>query len=101
MSTPIQLPNFSEIFENVAHQCVIARRSWPAGTMVFAQVPATIPLEVIPKMQSLPEHVRLELISRGKPISYSKQLAILHPDNSIHGWNPTPEDLWADDWITL
>lgn len=34
-------------------------------------------------------------------ISFDAQYAILRPDNSIHSWTPTNEDILAEDWKVL
>lgn len=80
----------------------IAREGWTGqGLFVFRQVPATIPLETIPKMQSLPDAVKEEFIRRGLPISYSNQFALVKPDNSINSWAPSSGDTLAEDWVIL
>ena len=80
----------------------IARDGWNGkGMFVFHQVPSVIPLDVIPKMQSLPQAVKDEFIRRGEPISYSNQLAIVKPDNNINGWAPSVSDTIAADWCIL
>lgn len=81
---------------------MIARQGWNGkGLFVFMQVPSKIPVEVIPRMQSLPEAVKVELTDRGQPISYMNQFALVKPDNTIHGWAPSAEDTLATDWVTL
>lgn len=80
----------------------VTREGWNGkGLFVFMQVPSTIGIDIIPKMQSLPQSVKDEFILRGQPISYSNQLALVKPDNSINGWGPSVSDALADDWIIL
>lgn len=80
----------------------VCRAGWNGkGLFVFMQVPATIPPEVIPKMQSLPESVKEEFAARGGSISYSNQLALVKPDGQISGWAPSASDALAEDWIIL
>lgn len=77
----------------------VCRAGWEGkGLFVFMQVPATIPPEVIPKMQSLPESVKEEFCRRGGSISYSNQLALVKPDGQINGWAPSTSDALAEDW---
>lgn len=85
---------------------MVAREGWNGkGLKVFRQVPATIDGEIIPKMQSLPDSVKEELVKRTnedgsiKPINYSNQLALLNPDNSVNGWAPSVSDTLANDWV--
>lgn len=80
----------------------VARSGWNGkGLFVFRQVPSEIPAEVIPKMQSLPDSVKAEFGRRGGGITYQNQLAIVYPDNSIHGWAPSVSDSLAEDWEIL
>ena len=94
-----------------------SRKGWNGKNLfVFMQVPSEIPLEVVPKMQSLPQSVKDVLIRRHEgaakaeialsidpiyynSIRYSNQFAIVHPDNSIHGWAPSASDSIAEDWV--
>lgn len=51
--------NFGEAIEHVKTRSYIARRAnWDNDVFIFAQVPANINEEIIPKMQSLPEVVK-------------------------------------------
>lgn len=80
----------------------IQREGWNGkGLFVFMQVPATIEADIIPKMQSLPQSVKDEFTKRGGSITYQNQMAIVYPDNSIHGWIPSASDTLAEDWSIL
>lgn len=80
----------------------VARKGWAApGLFVFMQVPATIQLEIIPKMTSLPQSVKDAFDLREAPINYCNQLALVKPDNEINGWAPSVSDALAEDWIIL
>lgn len=80
----------------------VARAGWNGkGMFVFRQVPAEIPSDVIPNMQSLPNSVKAEFGRRGGSIRYSDQLALVKPDNSISGWAPSTADSLAEDWEIL
>lgn len=80
----------------------ICRVGWNgAGMFVFHQVPASVDVEVIPKMTSLPQSVKDEFGRRGMAIQYSNQLALVKPDNSVNGWAPSTADALADDWLIL
>jgi hypothetical protein len=94
--------SFGEAVAALKQGKMVRRVGWNGkGLMVFMQVPSTIGEEVIPKMQSLPDSVKEVLASRGGSISYSNQLALLNPDNSINGWAPSVSDALSVDWIIL
>lgn len=58
--------NFGEAIERVKTRSYIARRAnWDDDMFIFAQIPANINEEIIPKMQSLPEVVKREIIEAG------------------------------------
>lgn len=85
---------------------MVRRSSWHfADTFVFRQVPAEIPREVVPKMQSLPSDVKAEFERRFNSIQfqmnsiyYDNQLAIVGPSNLIEGYAPSVSDLNGEDW---
>lgn len=94
--------NFGQAIENLKEGFPVAREGWNGkGMFIFMQVPAEIPVETIPKMQSLPNPVKEHLLKRGVPLKYSNQLAIVHPDNRINGWTPSVSDTLADDWTVV
>jgi hypothetical protein len=101
METQNQL-NFGQAIEAAKQGKKIQREGWNGkGLFVFMQVPAEIPLEVIPKMQSLPQSVKDEFAKRANPINYSNQLALVNPNNEINGWSPSTSDSLAEDWVIL
>lgn len=58
--------NFGEVIERVKTCSYIARRAnWDDDMFIFAQIPANINEETIPKMQSLPDVVKREIIESG------------------------------------
>lgn len=58
--------NFGEAIECVKTRSYIARRAnWDDDMFIFAQIPANINEETIPKMQSLPGVVKREIIESG------------------------------------
>jgi Protein of unknown function (DUF2829) len=92
----------------------VARKGWNGkGLFVFMQVPSEIDISIVPKMQSLPQAVKDEFVRRHltvttaeeedafKTITYQNQMAIVYPDNSIHGWAPSASDSLAEDWEVL
>lgn len=94
--------SFGQAVEAAKEGKSIRREGWNGkGLIVFMQVPSTIPADTIPKMQSLPQSVKDELKNRGGSISYSNQMALLNPDNTINGWAPSVSDTLAEDWCIL
>lgn len=58
--------NFGKAIERVKTRSYIARRAnWDDDMFIFAQIPANINEETIPKMQSLPDVVKREIIESG------------------------------------
>lgn len=93
--------NFGEAIERVKTRSYIARHAnWDNDVFIFAQVPANINEETIPKMQSLLEVVKREITEVGI-ISLSYQNQICKFDNSdITYYTPTGDEIFADDWET-
>ena len=80
----------------------ISRDGWNGkGMFVFMQVPSEVPENIIPKMSSLPNDVKAELIRRGGSIRYQNQLAMVYPNNNIYGWVASPSDCLESDWCIL
>jgi len=99
--------DFGEALKIVKEGGMIYRTGWNGiGLFVFAQVPAIIGIDIIPKMQSLPNQVKDVFINRaeyGKPatfqsIAYKDQLALVDAFNVITGWSPSTADALATDW---
>lgn len=93
--------NFGNAIERVKTRSYIARRAnWDDDMFIFAQVPADINKETIPKMQSLPEVVKREITEAGfTSLSYQNQICKF--DNGvITYYTPTGNEIFADDWET-
>lgn len=93
--------NFGEAIERVKTRSYIARHAnWDDDMFIFAQVPADINEETIPKMQSLPEVVKREITEAGiTSLSYQNQICKF--DNSdITYYTPTGDEIFANDWET-
>lgn len=92
--------SFGQAIEVARSGGMIARSGWNGkGMFVFMQVPSEIAFDTIPKMTSLPQKVKDELSSRKLNLFYSNQFAIVHSDNRINGWTPSPSDSLAEDWL--
>lgn len=77
----------------------ISRVVWRSEKFVVKQVLSIITADIIPKMQSLPQVAKDILMSRKNPhIGYTNQMLIIHPDGQADSWQPTPEDIFAEDW---
>jgi hypothetical protein len=93
--------NFGKAIERVKTHSYIARRAnWDDDVFIFAQVSANINEETIPKMQSLPDVVKCEIIESGfTSLDYQNQICKF--DNSvITYYTPTGDEIFADDWET-
>ncbi len=118
--------NFGQAIEAMKSGKRVQRSGWNGkGLFVFMQVPSQIGINVVPKMQSLPQAVKDEFIRRDEKmnsispatdeisatnnlaphpfnsITYQNQMAVVYPDNSIHGWSPSSSDSLAEDWLIL
>jgi len=100
----------------------VARIGWNgAGLFVFKQVPAEIPMNIVPNMQSLPHSVKDEFNRRwnAEPLSdakklaeaedpiyfnnirYENQMCIVYPNNTLYTYTPSTSDALAYDWVIL
>lgn len=93
--------NFGKAIERVKTRSYIAKRAnWDDDVFIFAQIPANINEETIPKIQSLPDVVKYEIIESGfTSLDYQNQICKF--DNCvITYYTPTGDDIFADDWET-
>ena len=93
--------NFGEAIERVKTRSYIARRAnWDYDVFIFAQVPADINEETIPKMQSLPEVVKREITEVGiTSLNYQNQICKFD-NGDITYYTPTDDEIFANDWET-
>jgi hypothetical protein len=112
VGTGRQLVSFGKAIEAMRNGKRIQRQGWNGkGLFVFMQVPASVPISIVPKMSSLPQSVKDEFKRRlekypekGKEdmdIRYRNQFALVHSSNEINGWAPSSSDTLAEDWIVL
>lgn len=93
--------NFGKAIERVKTRSYIARRAnWDDDIFIFTQVPANINEETIPKMQSLPDVVKREIIeSSFTSLDYQNQICKF--DNGVITYfTPTSNEIFAYDWET-
>ena len=93
--------NFGKAIERVKTRSYIAKRfNWDDDTFIFAQIPANINEETIPKMQSLPEVVKREIVNSGfTTLDYQNQICKFD-DGVITYYTPTGDEIFANDWET-
>lgn len=92
--------SFEQILPMIREGYAVRRNIWGEnGKMVFKQVPAHITADVIPKMQSLPDEAKRQVLAAGDHIDYVSQSLIFDPENgSANSWCPTIDDIFAFDW---
>jgi len=104
--------SFGEAIRALKDGKMVARSGWNGkGMFVFMQVPASIGMNIVPNMQSLPQDVKDEFMRRAKQvdennepyvdsqyIKYQNQLAMVYPDNNVYGWLASPSDVLSNDW---
>jgi len=80
----------------------IARKGWNGkGMFIFKQIPAEIGLDIIPKMQSVPQSVKDEMIKRAQTLKYTNQMAIVNNDGRVDSWVASSSDTFAEDWYIV
>lgn len=80
----------------------VARAGWNGkGLFIFKQIPANIGLDIIPKMQSVPQSVKDTMIERGQHLNYRNQCVIVNTDGDVDNWTPSISDAFAEDWMIL
>ena len=78
---------------------LITRSGWNGkGMFIVKQIPAVIGIEIIPRMQSLPQSVKDVLIEREQPICYESQMLIINSLGRADSWVPSSSDCFAEDW---
>ncbi len=94
--------NFGWAIEQLKIGNLVARSGWNGkGMFIVKQVPATIGLDIIPKMQSLPQAAKDNLLDRAQPISYTNQMLIVNQEGRADSWVPSSSDCFAQDWYVL
>lgn len=91
---------FEQILPLIREGYAVRRDAWGEdGRMVFKQVPSHITSDIIPKMQSLPEEAKRQVLKAGDHIDYVAQCLIFNPQNGEgNSWTPSIEDVFANDW---
>jgi hypothetical protein len=91
--------NFGIAIEALRAGKLVSRSGWNGkGMFVMKQIPAEIPLEIIPKMQSVQGAAKDVLVQRGTTLKYSNQMLIIKQDGTADSWVPSSSDVFAEDW---
>lgn len=68
----------------ISREAIAFRSNWEGDKFIFCQIPANIPANIIPNMQSLPDIVKNEIL--------------ININENITYYAPNEEDLVALDW---
>lgn len=92
--------DFSAALKLVKDGYPVCRKGWNGVKMFVFERPAdTLHPDVVEKVKSLPNYVKLYLAELSKEIPFGRYLCLCTPDRSIaNGWIPSQADLFADDW---
>lgn len=96
--------NFGEVIIGLQKGHNYTRHAW-GDKFITLQIPADIPNDVIPNMQSLNEEAKSLLLNNGDSmIHYCNQVLQVSLDNDDRQniatyYIPTWEDIFADDWV--
>ena len=90
--------NFGLAIEALKQGRLVYRDGWNGkGMFVMKQIPAEIPLEVIPKMQSVQADAKDILLLRKTTLKYCNQMLIVKQDGTADSWVPSSSDVFAED----
>lgn len=68
----------------ISREAIAFRSNWEGDKFIFCQIPANIPANIIPNMQSLPDIVKNEIL--------------ININGNITYYVPSEEDLVTLDW---
>ncbi len=91
---------FSEALILIKYGFCVRRRGWNgSGLFVFRQKPTTVPTDIIPKMSSLYDEAKEQILAVQDHINYTAQMLIFNTNTGrADSWVPSSADLFADDW---
>lgn len=102
---PYQNMSFGEALQALEAGKCVARKGWITTCFVVKQIDSDIPAEVVPKMQSLPQHAKNLLNAFGVgSISYRSQCLLVEQagdGNGATNYVPDWVDMFAKDWFVL
>lgn len=96
--------NFCDIINGLKNGQNFTRQSWGGKYFITMQIPADLPKEVIPNMQSLNDGAKAILSTIGDcMIHYRNQVLKVNMSDSCENvatyYQPTWEDIFAEDWM--
>lgn len=97
--------SFGEALQALEAGKCVARKGWITTCFVVKQIDSDIPAEVVPKMQSLPQHAKNLLNAFGVgSISYRSQCLLVEQagdGNGATNYVPDWVDMFAKDWFVF
>ena len=92
--------DFGDAIEVLKQGGAIRRSGWNGkGLFVVKQIPAHIESDVIPKMQSLPQAAKDQIMRTKGFIDYTSQCLIYNENTGrADSWVPSISDVFAQDW---
>lgn len=94
--------NYGQAIEALKEGKIVARAGWNGkGMFVFKQIPAEIGLEIIPKMQSVPQAAKDRMLKTNTTLKYTNQMALVQPDGRVDSWVASSSDTFAEDWCIV
>lgn len=98
--------DFKQVIDGLKEGKCFARTSWDERRVITKQIPADIPSEVIPKMQSLSNDAKTLVLSQGDRQMHYRTQVIQIKISASHAniatyYVPTWEDIFADDWMEM
>lgn len=94
--------NYGQAIEALKEGKLLARKGWNGKDMfVFKQIPTEIGLDIIPKMQSVPQAAKDIMIKTKTTLKYTNQLVIVQTDGRVDSWVASASDTFAEDWFIL
>lgn len=99
----IRSMDFKQVIDGLKEGKCFYRMAWDERRVITKQIPADIPSEIIPKMQSLSDNAKTLVLSQGdRQIHYRTQVIQIKVGasgaNIATYYVPTWEDIFADDW---
>ena len=78
----------------------VSRVGWNGkGMFIFKQIPANIGLDIIPKMQSVPDSVKETMLKTQTNLNYRNQCVLVDAEGNVDNWSPSISDCFAEDWL--
>lgn len=102
---PYQNLSFGEALQALEAGKCVRRENWEEGKFVVKQIPADIPAEVVPNMQSLPDSAK-EIINKThrEDIHYRCQCLLIVQDTETSvatNYIPDWQDMFAKNWMIV